>query len=164
MLKLAMKVNIALIVGILAATTALAGYLFNAAAGRRIERARRFADALAAVERYKQLPYTFARLHDGTTQSRIKLAELLGETQVELSFNRRWLALESPELSAAYEKLVHKIKELNRTFRKEALARPASTKDADIEFDSPYDYNEHAERMECIRIMRRNLSVFRLMT
>jgi hypothetical protein len=101
-----MKVSIPLVVGVIAAVTAFLGYLINAAAGRRSERARRYADALNAVEKYKQLPFTFARLHDGTAESRAKLAEMLGDTQTTLSFNRRWLTSESPELGEAYDKLV----------------------------------------------------------
>jgi hypothetical protein len=158
-----MKVNIPLVVGIIAAATALIGYLLNAAAGRRVERARRYADALNAVEKYKQLPFTFARMHDGTPESRAKLAEMLGETQVALSFHRRWLTLESPELGAAYNAFVDKVRQDNSTFRKDALARPAPATDIEIEIGSPYNYDARTERENCIAVMRKHLSVFRMM-
>ena len=51
------KDYVPLLVAVVAAMTALAGYLLNGASSRRMERMRRYAEALDAVERYHQLPY-----------------------------------------------------------------------------------------------------------
>lgn len=66
---------IPLIVAIIAAATALTGYLVNSAVSRQSEKARYYADALSAVEKY----YLF-RLTRTTTMSRI--AETSCDTEV----------------------------------------------------------------------------------
>jgi hypothetical protein len=58
-----------IIVAIIGATTALAGYLLNNTINRRIEKARYYAEALNAVEKYGALPYIFKRGHDGPQAS-----------------------------------------------------------------------------------------------
>ncbi len=149
------------VVGVIAAAAALGGYLLSNAAARRTERARRYAEALDVVERYRQLPYTFLWLHDDTAETRKKLAEMLGDTQQTLSFHRRWLTLESPELGAAYDNLVDKVRERNSGFRKDALSRPAPAADVDIEAGSIYTFDDRAERLACIHLMRKHLRLFR---
>ncbi|GIJ27611.1 hypothetical protein Vqi01_27730 [Micromonospora qiuiae] len=157
----AMTIDPTIAVGIIAATTALTGYLISNAATRRAERARRYAEALDVVERYRQLPYTFYRLHDGTPETRTRLAEMLGETQKSLSFHRRWLTLESAEIGAAYDNLVDKVRERNSEFRKDALSRPVPATDVDIEAGYIYLFDDRAERLACIRLMRKNLALLR---
>ncbi|WP_405434898.1 hypothetical protein [Micromonospora sp. NBC_00617] len=156
-----MNVDSTVIVGVIAAAAAVGGYLLSNAGSRRTERARRYAEALDVVERYRQLPYTFLRLHDGTPETRKELAEMLGETQKSLSFHRRWLTLESPELGTAYDNLVDKVRERNSGFRKDALSRPAPATDVDIEAGSLYTFDDRAERLACIRLMRKNLRLIR---
>ncbi|MEU7612955.1 hypothetical protein [Micromonospora sp. NPDC049204] len=156
-----MTLDPTIVVGIIAAATALVGYLLNSAATRRGERAQRYAEALEMVEHYRQLPYTFLRLHDGTPETRTKLAEMLGETQKSLSFYRRWLTLESAEIGAAYDNLVDKVRERNSEFRKDALSRPAPAADIDIEAGYLYTFDDRAERLACIRLMRKHLGLLR---
>jgi hypothetical protein len=158
-----MRIDATIVVSLIAAATALTGYLLSNAGGRRIERARRYAEALDTVERYRQLPYTFLRLHDGTPETRARLAEMLGETQTALSFHRRWLTLESAELGAAYDTLVDKVRERNSEFRKDALSRPASSSDSQIETGYLYMFDDKKERLECFRVMRKHLSILRNM-
>jgi hypothetical protein len=158
-----MGIDVTIVVGLIAAATALAGYLLSNAATRRTDRARRYAEALDIVERYRQLPYTFLRLHDGTSETRARLAEMLGEIQTALSFHRRWLTLESAELGAAYDALVDKVREKNSEFRKDALSRPAPSSDSDIEAGYLYTFDDKKERIECLRVMRKHLSILRNM-
>jgi hypothetical protein len=158
---LRMKDYLPLVVAVIAAATALSGYLINSAAGRRTDRARRYAEALDAIERYRQLPYSFLRLHNGTTEMRIELARMLGEVQVSLALYRRWLALESPELGAAYDAVVDKIREQNSGFRRDALSRPIADEDLAIEIDRPYKFDDRPQRAELLRIMRKHLALSR---
>ncbi|GAB4103561.1 hypothetical protein AB0C44_11245 [Micromonospora taraxaci] len=156
-----MSIDPTVAVAVIAATTALVGYLLSNAATRRTERAQRYAEALEMVERYRQLPYTFLRLHDETPETRANLAEILGDTQKSLSFYRRWLTLESTEIGAAYDNLVDKVRERNSEFRKDALSRPAPAADVDIEAGYLYTFDDRAERLACIKLMRKNLGLLR---
>jgi hypothetical protein len=146
-----------LVVAVVAAMTALAGYLLNSAAGRRAERMRRYADALDAVERYRQLPYTLRRRHNETAEIRDEMARMISEVQVALAFHRRWLRLDAEELGEAYDALVNKIQLKNKSYRKDALASPPATKDVEIEISPGYKFDEELDRVECLRRMRKHL-------
>ena len=151
------KDYIPLVVAVVAAMTALAGYLLNGAAGRRAERMRRYADALDAVERYRQLPYTFRRRHNETAEIRDEMARMISEVQVALAFHRRWLRLDAEELGEAYDALVDKIQLKNKSYRKDALAAPPAIKDVEIEISPGYGFEEDLDRLECLRRMRKHL-------
>ena len=148
-------------VAVVAAMTALVGYLLNGAAGRRAERMRRYADALDAVERYRQLPYTFRRRHNETAEIRDEMARMIADVQVALAFHRRWLRLDVDELVDAYDALVDKIQLRNKSYRKDALATPAASRDVEIEISPGYRFDEDLERDECLRRMRRHLRLWR---
>jgi hypothetical protein len=62
----------------------------------------RYVDALDAVERYQQLPYTFRRRHNETPEIRDELARMLADVQVTLAFHRRRLRMDAAELGDAY--------------------------------------------------------------
>ena len=72
---------IPIVVALIAAAVAVTGYMINGRLGRLREKERSYAEALAAVERYHQLPYWLYRLHDGTPETRAELAKRVGETQ-----------------------------------------------------------------------------------
>lgn len=141
--------------------TALVGYLLNSAAGRRLERMRRYADALDAVERYHQLPYTFRRRHAETAEIRDEMARMIADVQVALAFHRRWLRLDAEELGDAYDALVDKIQIKNKDYRKAALAAPPARKDVEIEISPGYRFDEDNERAECLRRRRKHLRLSR---
>jgi hypothetical protein len=155
------KDYVPLLVAAVAAMTALVGYLLNSAAGRRTERMRRYADALDAVERYQQLPYTFRRRHNETAEIRDELARMLADVQVTLAFHRRWLRMDAAELGDAYDALVDKIQLKNKTFRKEALTAPPAGTDVEIEISPGHQYDQAAERDECLRRMQKYLRLSR---
>src|SRR4051794_23131405 len=156
-----MKDYVPLLVAVVAAMTALVGYLLNSAAGRRMERMRRYADALDAVERYQQLPYTFRRRHNETPEIRDELARLLADVQVALAFHRRWLRMDAKDLGDAYNDLVDKVQLKNSTFRRDALATSPASKDVEIEISPGYRFDQHTERAECLRLMRKHLHLAR---
>jgi len=155
------KDYIPLLVAVVAAMTALVGYLLNSASSRRIERMRRYAEALDAVERYHQLPYTFRRRHNETAEIRDEMARMIADVQVTLAFHRRWLRLEAEDLGVAYNALVDKIQLKNKDYRKDALATPPANRDVDIEISPGYRYEDHDERDECLRLMRKHLRLSR---
>ena len=155
------KDYVPLVVAVVAAMAALVGYLLNGAAGRRAERMRRYADALDAVERYRQLPYTLRRRHNETAEIRDEVARMIADVQVALAFHRRWLRLDVDELGDAYDALVDKIQLRNKSYRKDALATPAASRDVEIEISPGYRFDEDLERDECLRRMRRHLRLWR---
>ena len=155
------KDYVPLAVAIVAAMAALVGYLLNGAAGRRAERMRRYADALDAVERYRQLPYTLRRRHNETAEIRDEMARTIADVQVALAFHRRWLRLDVEELGDAYDALVDKIQLRNKNYRKDALATPPASRDVEIEISPGYRFDEDVERDECLRRMRIHLRLWR---
>jgi hypothetical protein len=152
---------ISIIVASVAAVAVVVGYLVNGAIGRRTEMTRHYADALAEVEKYRQLPFTFHRRHDSTRETRTELANMIGENQASISFYRRSLQLGSPTVGLAYGRVVDKIREKNRTFRRQALLSPPVSNDIDIEIGTPYKFDIEDELDECVRLMRRELKLFR---
>lgn len=157
-----MKDWIPIIVAAIAAAAALIGYLVNGAIGRRSELTRHYADALAEVEKYRQLPLTFHRRHDSTSKTRAELANMMGDNQAALAFYRRSLQLGSPAVGVAYARLVDKIREKNSTFRRQALSSPPVSNDVDIEIGRPYRFDVKDELDECVKLMRRELKLFKL--
>jgi hypothetical protein len=151
--------TIPIVVAVIAALTALAGYLLNGAANRRIERAKRYADALDAVERYRKLPFTFRRQHDGTAAKRDELATMLAEVQVSLAFHRRWLRLDAAHIGDAYDDLVQRIREKNSIYRKDALSQQVPQNDVDIEIGKPYTFNDKQLRLKCLTLMEKELKL-----
>jgi hypothetical protein len=152
---------IPIIVAAIAATAALIGYFVNSSISRRSELIRHYADALAEVEKYRQLPFTFHRLHDSTRETRKELAKMMGENQAALAFYRRSLQLGSPAVGMAYARLVDKIREKNSIYREEALSSPPVCNDIDIEIGRPYNYDVKDELDECVTLMRRELRLFK---
>lgn len=156
-----MKDYLPLVVAVVAGLVALVGYLLNSAGARRAEKMRRYAEALDAVERYRQLPYSFRRMHDETPETRKELAGMLGKVQVDLAFHRRWLTLDSSELGCAYDALVDKIREKNSECRVQALSETPVNADVGIEIGKPYVFDDKQERADCIRLMRKGLGILR---
>ena len=156
-----MKDWIPVIVAAIAAVAALTGYLVNGAISRRSELTRHYADALAEFEKYRQLPFTFHRRHDSTSQTRAELANMMGENQAALAFYRRSLQLGSPSVGLAYARLVDKIREKNSAYRMQALSSPSVQHDVDIEIGRRYTYDIKDELDECVKLMRRELKLFK---
>jgi hypothetical protein len=83
---------------ITAAAAALLGYRLTNRSKQLEAKAKAYADALTAIEAYKSLPYRIRRrAKDGNDQA--ELQHLVGDTEQEVAFYRRWLALESPAVS-----------------------------------------------------------------
>jgi len=89
---------------------------------------------------------------------------MLGEVQVSLALYRRWLTLESPELGAAYDAVVDKIREQNSGFRRDALSRPVADGDLAIEIGRPYKFDDRPQRAELLRVMGEHLTLRRNLT
>jgi hypothetical protein len=160
--RAAMKDWIPVIVALIAAVTALTGYLVNGRLNRINDKMKSYAEALTAVERYKQLPYMIYRLHDSTPETRAQLARMIGEIQESLAFHNRWLDLGSPTVGAAYKKLVDKVSAENSTYRQQAFDAPPPDTDGDLDkFRNKFPYYSDAESKECLAAMRSELKFSR---
>lgn len=157
-----MSIWVPIIVALVAAVTALTGYLVNGRLNRINDKMKSYADALTVVEHYKQLPYTIYRLHDSTPETRAQLARMIGEIHESLSFHRRWLDLGAPAVGAAYEKLVDKVSAENSTYRQQAFEAPPPNEDRDLDkFRNKFPTYSDTETKECLAAMRNELKFFR---
>jgi hypothetical protein len=153
---------IPVIVALIAAVTALIGYLVNGRLNRISDKMKSYAEALTAVEHYKQLPYMIYRLHDSTPETRAQLAKMIGEAQESLSFHRRWLDLGSPAVGAAYKALVDKVREKNSIYRQQALDAPPPSTDGELgKFRNKFLTDTEKESNECLIAMRNELKLSR---
>lgn len=89
----------------------------NAIVGGRRDRSSRqreeFSKAFAACVAYEEFPYVVRRRKpDSPQDERIRISSELSLIQRELAYHSAWLAMESPRVSAAYENLVAKLREI----------------------------------------------------
>jgi NTP pyrophosphatase (non-canonical NTP hydrolase) len=144
----------AVLAAFVAGLVALTGFLVNGSLTRATEKRKACAEALKAVERYAQLPYSFSRRPDDTPATLRALAELLADVQIELAFHQRWLQLENEQVAKRYEALVAKIQVKNSGYRKQALAGSPVDKAASLEIGHPYRFGAEGEWAQCIAAMR----------
>src|SRR5215218_761577 len=67
---------------------------------------RDFAEALAAVERYAELPYRVLRRQDSTPEVRGHIAEQVHEVQQDILWNKSWIRIQSSEVAEVYDSLL----------------------------------------------------------
>ena len=146
-----------LTVASITALVAIIGYLANGSINRLSERRKAYAQALADLEKLKQLPYDIRRRPDSSAESRVRVAEAISQALAVVAFHRRWLMLDSKDVGSAYNALVAKVRDANAQFRKEALEAPAATEDHLLHLDNIYRYDDRPERDACIQAMRKEL-------
>jgi hypothetical protein len=153
---------IPVIVAVIAAVTALAGYLVNGRLNRIDSKMKSYAEALAAVEHCKQLPQTIYRLRDSGPETRAQLATMIGEAQESLAFHCSRLDLGPPEVAAAYRKLADKVSAESAAYRRQAFDAPPPGTDAELEtFTGRFPSHSDEESRECLREMRKELTFTR---
>ncbi len=73
---------------------------------RRDGRRKDFAEALAAVERYAELPYRVLRRQESTPEVRGRIAEFIHDVQQDLLFHQSWMRIQDPRVADAYDSLL----------------------------------------------------------
>lgn len=92
-----------------------------------------FAEAFVAYTTYKEMPYAIRRRHaDQAAEERVRLSEILRETQAQLAYHLAWTALESPDVGDAYKSLVQHLRQTAGTAMHEAWEAPAITSDTQM--------------------------------
>ena len=91
---------IAAVVTGLVALHVFAGNQYQA---RRDRLRKDFAEALAAVERYAELPYRILRRQASTPDVRGHIAEQVHEVQQDILFHKSWVRIQSSEVADVYD-------------------------------------------------------------
>lgn len=141
-----------------AITSASVTYWHNQRAARRERRANAFAEALATVEDYAEMPYRVRRRRN-TSEARYELTDEVSKIQSRLAFHQALLQIESPDIAAGYSALVRAAKIQAGGQMQDAWRQPALTTDADMNLGVRYPRDEiDAARATCIVAMRRALA------
>ena len=146
---------------VIAAALALLGslvlWVLNQRAARRERRSAAFGDALAAVERYMELPFRIRRRRDGPA-ARHDLASLISDIQVDLAHHHGWLDLVAPTVATAYRDLVTAARrEAGTAMSTSWLERPITT-DQGMNLAARFARERtDAARAQCVDAMNRTL-------
>jgi hypothetical protein len=151
----------ALLAGALAVVGALVSvaltYGLGQRAARRERQAKLFAEALAAIEDYAELPYRIRR-RPRAPEARHELTEQISRVQAQIAFHQAWLSLETPGVARAYDNLVRAVKIQAGSQMAQAWQKPAITKDAQVNLGVAYPRDEiNAARGRCVEAMRQAL-------
>jgi hypothetical protein len=152
----------ALLAGVVAIVGALVSvaltYGLNQRAARRERETKLFAEALATIEDYAELPYRIRRRHR-TPDARHELTEQISQIQSQIAFHQAWLSLEAPGVARFYSDLVRAAKTQAGSQMAQAWLKPAITKDAQVNLGVAYPRDEiNAARDQCVEAMRQALS------
>jgi hypothetical protein len=158
--KLSQANLIALVVGFSAAFVALVGYVLSQASIRRSSKANSYATALEAVKEFEELPYRIARRPASDERTRADLGGRLSDAYVKLELYRAWTAIDSPLAGEAYSLLVDQDHKLVRSQIMQAWKSPLISSDEQVPLNGYFDCDNIAEWDCCIRVMRRELSMW----
>jgi hypothetical protein len=129
-------------------------YGLNQRAARRERQTKLFAEALAAIEDYAELPYRIRR-RPRSSQARHELTEQVSQIQSQLAFHQAWLSLEVPGVARAYSDLVRAAKAQAGRQMAQAWLKPAITRDAQVNLGVVYPRDQiDAARGQCVEAMR----------
>jgi hypothetical protein len=151
----------ALLAGAVAVVGALVSvaltYGLNQRAARRERQTKLFAEALAAIEDYAELPYRIRR-RPRTSEGRHELTKQVSQIQSQIAFHQAWLSLEAPSVASSYNNLVRAARTQAGKQMAQAWLKPAITKDAQVNLGVAYPRDEiNAARGQCVEAMRQAL-------
>jgi phage-related minor tail protein len=143
---------IAAVVTGLVALLVLAGNQYQA----RKDRLRKdFAEALAAVERYAELPYRILRRQDSTPEVRGHIAEQVHEVQQDILFHKSWVRIQSSEVAEVYDALLGAMREEAGVAMTHAWNTSPITRDEDMPLRYGYSFTQmNAQRAKYVEAVR----------
>lgn len=147
---------------IITAVFALAGVLVTVAVNQHLARQDRlrkdFAEALAAVERYAELPYRVRRRQGAGPETRERISDVTHGVQQDLLFYQSWVRIQAPRVADAYDALVGAMRREAGRAMSEAWRTGAITADEDMPLGDGYDFPEMRQRRaEYVGAVRRQL-------
>jgi hypothetical protein len=150
---------VVLLVPIVAGSFLLAGYLLNQIWARNERRAKAFAEALAAVENYLEMPYRVRRRAASDPEVRATLTNQMSDIKAQIAFHQAWLQVEAPNVAEAYDALVRAAQEEGGAQMQEAWKEPVRDTDAAMNVGVAYDRSKSdAARTRTLEQMREQLS------
>lgn len=121
-----------LIAAILTGLVALVVLAVNQYQARQDARRKDFAEALAAVERYAELPYRIRRRQESTPEVRGRIAEFIHEVQQDLLFHKSWMPIQAPRIADAYDSLLRTTRDEAGSAMSEAWSTTPIARDEDM--------------------------------
>jgi hypothetical protein len=114
-----------------------------------------FAEALAAVERYAELPYRILRRQDSTPEVRGHIAEQVHEVQQDILFHKSWVRIQSSEVAEAYESLLRAMREEAGAAMTRAWNTAPIFRDEDMPLGTGFSFPlMNAERVKYVEAVR----------
>jgi len=150
---------VVLIVPVVAGCFLLAGYLLNQIWARNERRAKAFAEALAVVENYLEMPYRVLRRPASDSQTRAALTNQMSDIKAQIAFHQAWLQVEAPQVAEAYDALVRAAQEEGGTQMQQAWKEPLRDIDAAMNLGVAYDRSKSdTARAKTLERMRQQIS------
>jgi len=119
---------------------ALVVLVVNQYQARQDARRKDFAEALAAVERYAELPYRIRRRPGSTPDVRGRIAEFIHGVQQDLLFHKSWLRIQAPRVAEVYDSLLNAAREEAGFAMTKAWNTSPITKDEDMPLKNNLSY------------------------
>ncbi len=143
------------IAAVITGLVALVVLVVNQYQTRQDARRKDFAEALAAVERYAELPYRVLRRQGSTPEVRGRIAEFIHEVQHDLMFHRNWMRIQSPRVADVYDSLLQTTREEAGSAMTDAWKVTPISKDEDmplgVSFTFPRMAHERIKYIEAVR-------------
>jgi hypothetical protein len=148
-----------LLVPIVAGCFLLAGYLLNQTWARNERRAKAFAEALAAVEDYLEMPYRVRRRPASEPETRAMLTNQMSDIKARIAFHQAWLQVEAPQVAAAFDDLVRAAQEEGGAQMQQAWQEPLRDTDAAMNLGVAYNRSKSdSARSKTLERMREEIS------
>lgn len=149
-------------VAIITAVFTLTGVLVTLAVNQHLTRRDRlrkdFAEALAAVERYAELPYRVRRRQGSGPEARERLSDIIHGVQQDLLFHQSWVRIQDHCAADAYDALVAAMRMEAGSAMSEAWRTAAIAADEDMPLGDGYDFSGMKKRRaEYVGVVRRQL-------
>jgi hypothetical protein len=144
---------------IIAGLVAVGGYAVTQFANRRDRKARTYAEAIAAVREYQELPYLIKRRAASNAATRAALAQHMSQVMAKLGFYEAWVQIDSAETGAACEALLLQTRRQCRRHQATAWAADVLERDTQMSSpDTPFPWDIDSELRLCLEAMQRELS------
>jgi hypothetical protein len=151
--------SIALLTTLIAGFVALIGYSLTQLTNRRERKSRFFAEALAAVREFQEIPYLIRRRQASDGATRAAIAQQISAVMAKLGFYSAWLQIDSFEVGAAYNDLVGQTRRLGVAHWRTAWREPLIETDGEMAgVRAEYAWDIRPELDLCLFAMRKELS------
>ena len=148
---------IALLTAIIAGAVALVGYSVTQFGNRRERKSKAYAEALALIREYQELPYRVRQRPSSDNATRAALGGQTSDVLTKLGFYLAWLHIESSEVGTAYNDLSAQVRRFGGDHRDAAWMAGPIVSDEEMT-TLKYGYDVDPEMKLCISAMRRELS------